>query len=67
MDFLFRSKSKIKSPTEVVANCRQNLAKLENPALRRIAAEEVTKSLQQLKIIYFGDAGMILPNTFEGD
>lgn len=57
MDFLFRSKSKTKTPAEIVAMCRQNLARLDVVSQRKLAAEDITKSLQQMKLIYFGDAG----------
>ena len=57
MDFLFRSKSKTKSPTEVVSGCRQNLLRLDNAIQRKTATEEITRALQQMKLIYFGDAG----------
>lgn len=57
MDFLFRSKSRAKSPSELVTACRQNIMKLDNATQRKLAAEEVTKCLQQMKSVYFGDAG----------
>lgn len=61
MAFLFRSAKKNTTPAELVNTCRQVIPKLENPAQTKIAAEEITKLLQQMKATYFGDAGTSTP------
>ncbi|ORY85488.1 Mo25-PA [Protomyces lactucae-debilis] len=56
MAFLFRSRSKAPSPADLVLSSRSYILKLDHPVQGKLAREEITKLLTQMKQVYFGDA-----------
>lgn len=61
MAFFFRARARTQTPADLVTSCCQQVVKLDSAAHRKVAAEELTKLLQQLRVVYFGDVDVV-PN-----